>query len=127
MTTNQEEMNTFEGQVYRDEMMDCEVQVTIVDEIGVFVRNTTLIEEEGDSGGSPYIWPAWAQALDSGRFKLVEDVDSDVKDDDEPQDEEEGTEGGTEPDESEEPEEEPEASEKELSPNDFEHQDALSW
>lgn len=119
-----EDFNTLEGQIYRDEMMNCDVKVTSTDEIAVFIRDVELLDEEGENGGSPYPWPSWEENLESGRFHLIKDVPDRSDDDDDPVSEEEEEEGANEQDEEESSEEE---SEEPMSPDDFTHQEARSW
>lgn len=72
----QHETNTFVGQVYEDEMFNCEMKVTKVGEDGVYIRETDLIEEKGEDGGSRYEWNYWNNnKQEDYRFTLLKDVE----------------------------------------------------
>lgn len=57
------------GHLYVDKMFRAEVEVTEVDGIGVFIRDTAL---DGDSKGSPYPMEMWRENVAAGRFKRVD-------------------------------------------------------
>lgn len=124
-------MTTLEGQVYRDAMMDGEVKVTRVTERSVVVRDTAILEEEGEEGGSPYPWPMWNRAREEGRFTLVSDSPREQlgnglhkrqEDEIDLFEEASDSDGADERDE-----DEDETEDEDLDPEDFTHDDPLSW
>lgn len=127
MSPNKEDTDTFEGQVYRDEMMNCDVKVTAIDDIAVYVRDVELLDEETKGDGSPYVWPMWIEAKDAGRFKLKEDVEHEPEGGDDTDDGDEEEEGSTGQEEEEATEEETEPSESDEEMGEFQQNEALSW
>lgn len=67
-------MKVAEGQVFYDEMYDYEVEITSVGEDVITIREKDLIEQKGDVGGNAYFKELFYDAVDNGRFKLIDDV-----------------------------------------------------
>lgn len=107
--SHREEMDTYEGQVYHDEMMECELTVTKIDDECVWVRRNDVMDEARYGNGNPYRWRMWAMNKDSGRFQLQDDISAAEKRECE-------TAADTD-----------DAEDDKLGPEEFEQQDALSW